>query len=157
MHHYTVKRPFFVFVILFIFSVQALLSGCAKPDPETISIFDSITPSQPETVRTLEDILEPDELQSMIDEMKENDLFKNYYRDATIVIEKNDITYKYWYKQEYTDEEIETLKAQLEESNLYDQIDGLKESFKRSSGIRPDTISFIYYSSDNKLIANISK
>ena len=107
--------------------------------------------------KTLEQHVKPAELQKMVDEMKENATFKSVYKDAAIEVKENTITYKYWYKQELTDEQIESVKAQLEKSGLDKQIDSLKSTFKKSTGIEPDSISFIYYTADDKEIANISK
>ena len=55
------------------------------------------------------------------------------------------------------DEQIEKVKAQLEKSGLEKQIDGLKDNFKKSCGIRAERIAFAYYTSDGKLIAEIAK
>jgi len=107
--------------------------------------------------KTIEQQVKPAELQKMVDEMKENATFKSVYKDAAIEVKENTITYKYWYKQELTDEQIESVKAQLEKSGLDKQIDSLKSTFKKSTGIEPDSISFIYYTADDKEIANISK
>ena len=107
--------------------------------------------------KTIEQQVKPAELQKMVDEMKENATFKSVYKDAAIEVKENTITYKYWYKQELTDEQIESVKAQLEKSGLDKQIDSLKSTFKKSTGIEPDSISFIYYTADDKLIAEISK
>ena len=107
--------------------------------------------------KTIEQQVKPAELQKMVDEMKENATFKSVYKDAAIEVKENSITYKYWYKQELTDEQIASVKAQLEKSGLDKQIDSLKSTFKKSTGIEPDSISFIYYTADDKEIANISK
>ena len=107
--------------------------------------------------KTIEQQVKPAELQKMVDEMKENATFKSVYKDAAIEVKENTVTYKYWYKQELTDEQIESVKAQLEKSGLDKQIDSLKSTFKKSTGIEPDSISFIYYTADDKEIANISK
>ena len=108
-------------------------------------------------MKTIEQQVKPAELQKMVDEMKENATFKSVYKDAAIEVKENSITYKYWYKQELTDEQIDAVKAQLEKSGLDKQIDSLKSTFKKSTGIEPDSISFIYYTADDKEIANISK
>ena len=107
--------------------------------------------------KTIEAAIKPADLQKMVDEMKENSLFKSYYSDADIKVSGNTITYEYWYKNEMDDDQIEAVKEQLEKSNLEKQIDGLKDNFKKSCGIRAEKISFIYYTSSGKLIAEISK
>lgn len=105
--------------------------------------------------KTIEQQVKPAELQKMVDEMKENATFKSVYKDAAIEVKENTITYKYWYKQELTDEQIDAVKAQLEKSGLDKQIDSLKDSFKKSCGIRPDRIAFEYYTADGVSIATV--
>ena len=51
--------------------------------------------------KTLEQKVKPADLQKMVDEMKENSLFKSVYKDAAIEVKGNDVTYKYYYKQEF--------------------------------------------------------
>ena len=112
--------------VLVVFMALFMFAGCGK--------------------RTLESKIKPAELQKMVDEMKENSLFKSVYKDASIEIKENSIIYKYYYKQSMTEEQIEAVKAQLEKSGLDKQIDSLKSSFKKSTGIEPDSVAFIYYS-----------
>ena len=107
--------------------------------------------------KTIEAAIKPADLQKMVDEMKENSLFKTVYSDASIEVKGNEVTYKYYYKQTMDDEQIEKVKAQLEKSGLEKQIDGLKDNFKKSCGIRSERIAFAYYTSDGKLIAEIAK
>ena len=107
--------------------------------------------------KTLEQKIKPADLQKMVDEMKENSLFKSVYKDASIEVKGNSITYKYYYKQSMNEDQIAAVKAQLEKSGLDKQIDSLKSNFKKSAGIEPDSIAFIYYSGDDVEIAKIEK
>lgn len=107
--------------------------------------------------KTLEKSVKPAELQKMVDEMKESALFKSTYKDASIEIKENSITYKYYYNKSLTEEQIAAVKAQLEKSGLDKQIDSLKSTFKKSTGIEPDEIAFIYYTADDVEIAKIAK
>ena len=107
--------------------------------------------------KTIEQKIKPAELQKMVDEMKDSALFKNTYKDASIEVKENTITYKYYYKKSLTEEQIAVVKAQLEKSGLEKQIDSLKSSFKKSAGIEPDEIAFIYYTADDVEIVKIAK
>lgn len=107
--------------------------------------------------KTLEKSVKPAELQKMVDDMKGSALFQSTYKDASIEIKENTITYKYYYKMDLTEEQIALVKAQLEKSGLDKQIDSLKSSFKKSTGIEPDEIAFIYYTADDVEIARIAK
>ena len=119
--------------VLVVFMALFMFAGCGK--------------------RTLESKIK----QKMVDEMKENSRVKSVYKDASIEIKENSIIYKYYYKQSMTEEQIEAVKAQLEKSGLDKQIDSLKSSFKKSTGIEPDSVAFIYYSGDDVEIARIEK
>ncbi len=105
--------------------------------------------------KTIEAAIKPAELQKMVDEMKENSLFKSVYKDASIEVKENTVTYKYYYKQDYTPEQIAQVKEKLENSGLEKQIESLKDSFEKSCKIRADKISFQYYTASGELIANI--
>ena len=107
--------------------------------------------------KTIEQKISPAEIEKLCDEMKEDSYFQTYYRDIKIEIEENHVTYKYYYKLVLDDDQIDAVKDSLENSGLQDQIDGLKDTFKKDCGIRPDKLSFSYYTNDEKLIATIEE
>lgn len=107
--------------------------------------------------KTIEQKISPAEIEKLCDEMKEDSYFQTYYRDIEIEIEENHVTYKYYYKMDLDDDQIDAVKDSLENSGLQDQIDGLKDTFKKDCGIRPDKLSFSYYTNDEKLIATIEE
>lgn len=105
--------------------------------------------------KSIEEAVKPADLQKMVDEMKENSLFKSVYKDASIEVKGNNVTYKYYYKQSMNEAQIAQVKKSLEGSGLEKQIDGLKDSFKKSCGIRAEKIAFEYYTGDGELIATV--
>ena len=107
--------------------------------------------------KTIEQKISPAEIEKLCDEMKEDSYFQTYYRDIKIEIEENHVTYKYYYKMDLDDDQIDAVKDSLENSGLQDQIDGLKDTFKKDCGIRPDKLSFSYYTNDETLIATIEE
>lgn len=107
--------------------------------------------------KTIEQKISPAEIEKLCDEMKEDSYFQTYYRDIKIEIEENHVTYKYYYKMDLDEDQIESVKDSLENSGLQDQIDGLKDTFKKDCGIRPDKLSFSYYTNDETLIATIEE
>ena len=106
--------------------------------------------------RTIESAIKPADIEKMVDKMKENSLFESVYSDASIEVNDNDVTYKYYYKDDMSDYQIDMVKDQLERNGLEDQIDGLKDNFEKSCGIRAERITFAYYTSGGKLIVEIS-
>ncbi len=105
--------------------------------------------------KTIEAAVKPADLEKMVDEMKQNSLFKSVYKDASIEVKNNDVVYKYYYKASMNDEQIAQAKKSIEGSGLDKQIDSLKDSFKKSCGIRPDRIAFEYYTADGVSIATV--
>ena len=47
--------------------------------------------------KSIEEAIKPADLEKMVDELKENALFKNNYSDAKIEVSGNNVTYKYYY------------------------------------------------------------
>lgn len=107
--------------------------------------------------KTIEQKISDSQIQKICDEMKEDSYFQTYYKDVKLEIEGNHVTYKYYYKMDLDDDQIDQVKESLENSGLQAQIDGLKDDFKKDCGIRPDKLSFSYYTNDDKLIVTIEE
>ena len=107
--------------------------------------------------RTIEQKISSSQIEKLCDEMKEDSYFQTYYKDVKLEIEGNHVTYKYYYKMDLDDDQIDQVKESLENSGLQEQIDGLKDTFKKDCGIRPDKLSFSYYTNDDKLIVTIEE
>ena len=105
--------------------------------------------------KTIEQKISSSQIEKLCDEMKEDTTFQTYFRDIDIEIEENHVTYKYYYKMDLDDDQIAAVKESIENSGLEGQIDDLKDTFKKECGIRPDKLSFSYYTNDEKLIATI--
>lgn len=107
--------------------------------------------------KTIEQKISDSQIQKICDEMKEDSYFQTYYKDVKLEIEGNHVTYKYYYKMDLDADQIDQVKESLENSGLQAQIDGLKDDFKKDCGIRPDKLSFSYYTNDDKLIVTIEE
>ena len=107
--------------------------------------------------KTIEQKISDSQIQKICDEMKEDSYFQTYYKDVKLEIEGNHVTYKYYYKMDLDDDQIDQVKESLENSGLQAQIDGLKDDFKKDCGIRPDKLSFSYYTNDDQLIVTIEE
>ena len=119
------------------------------------TVESSIGETGDDETKTLEKAISPEELQRTIDNMKDSDTFRNNYKDATIEVRGNTITYKYYYNKEMTEDQRAQVKQNLENSGLREQIDGMKDSFEKVYGVRPERIAFEYYTADDILIACI--
>ncbi len=132
-----------------------LNEGGGSSEPSAPSESDATEPADP-SAKTIEQAIKPEELQAMIDKLKDSSVFKDNYDDAKIEISGNNIVYKYYYKLDMDDAQIEKVKTQLENSTLKSQIPTLKNSFKKSYGVAAESITFEYYTKSGKLIASIS-
>lgn len=109
--------------------------------------------------KSIEEAFKPADRQKMEDELKNNALIKANYSDVKIDIAGNNVTYKYYYKQDFSDEQIAAAKAQIEKtgSSLKGQIPSLKNQIKKAcGGIEVETMAFEYYTKSGKLITTIS-
>ena len=107
--------------------------------------------------RTIEQKISDSQIEKLCEELKEEPGFQTNFKDIKIEIEENHVTYKYYFKMDLDEDQIATLKDTLENSGLQEQIDGLKDTFKKDCGIRPDKLSFSYYTNDDQLIATIEE
>ena len=105
--------------------------------------------------KTIEQAFSDSDLQKMCDEIKSNSLFSTYYNDVKVEVKENDITYEYWYNMTMDEDQIAAVKASLEDGELEGQIEELKDSFEKQSRLRPNKITYIYYTADDQLIAKI--
>lgn len=130
-------------------------AGGGTAEPTAPSESDATEPSEG-SAKTIEEAIKPEELQKMIDKLKENSVFKDNYVDVKIEISGNNVKYQYYYNKEFDSEQIEKIKTQLENSSLKSQISTLKNTFKSSYGVAAETITFEYYTKSGTLIASIS-
>ena len=107
---------------------------------------------------TLEKKISKKQLQDMNDQAYEQ-YVKNdsSMKDIKIEIKGNDITYKYYFAMEVSDEQAESFQKTLETSGYESMIDDLKDNIKKSNGIRPSTITYVYYDSTDKEVAKVSR
>ena len=80
------------------------------------------------------------------------------YSDYEVVVSGNDIIYKYYYISDYSDEMLEIVKEALEtDSTWSDTVKGIKDEIEQTSLIRPDTVTFAYYSFDGREIFKVTE
>ncbi|MBR3635315.1 MAG: hypothetical protein IKN47_03885 [Lachnospiraceae bacterium] len=80
------------------------------------------------------------------------------YSDYEVVVSGNDIIYKYYYISDYSDEMLESVKEALEtDSTWSDTVKGIKDEIEQTSLIRPDTVTFAYYSFDGREIFKVTE
>ena len=112
--------------------------------------------------KTLESLMnQPDNkkvLDEQVQELLNNPTYSKVYKDIKWEAKNNDLTYAYYYAQEFTEEQIAQIKTNLEsqDDTLKKTIDSVKDQLEKAVGIRPDSITYVYYDNTGNEIAKIS-
>lgn len=108
---------------------------------------------------SLEEILTSDAAVAETEKAKE-DLLSQYsdtYSDYAMEVSGNNLTYKYYYVEELS-ASADDLKAALEaESSWSDLITQTKDEIEKTSKIRPESVTFAYYTADGTEIFSITE
>ena len=136
--------------------------------------------------KTIEQQVSQAQLAQLNEEVKNVPMFSTTFKDAKIEIEGNHVIYKYWYKMDLDDtehgekevkkesivrpEKIEAMKEtdipvkkentekkDFSQSGLDSQADTLKEQFNKDYHVSDSSVSFIYYTNDNRVIVEIER
>ena len=105
--------------------------------------------------KTIEQQISQAQLTKLNEEIKNVPLFSTTFKDAKIEIEGNHVIYKYYYKMDMDEIQIAAVKSSLESSGLDSQAESLKKQFNKDYHVSDSSVSFIYYTSDNRIIAQI--
>ena len=103
--------------------------------------------------KTLESLMSTESAKDKAQEVKNSILSQNseIYGDYSMEVSSNDVVYKYFYRADFSDEDIQKIKKALEdEKNWSDTINSIKDEIEQTSSIRPSSVTFIYYTSDKK-------
>ena len=108
--------------------------------------------------KTLEERLSSSDIKRLNDEVY-NTYVKgsDIYKDATVEIEGNNITYKVYFKIFMDDLQLIAFKSNIRNAGIESEIEKVKNDIQKKSGIRPEKISFIFYTSDNREIVTIAQ
>ncbi|SDA38219.1 hypothetical protein SAMN02910275_00077 [Butyrivibrio sp. INlla18] len=108
---------------------------------------------------SLEEILTSDAAVAETEKAKE-DLLSQYsdtYSDYAMEVTGNNLTYKYYYVEELS-ASADDLKAALEaESSWSDLINQTKDEIEKTAKIRPETVTFAYYTADGTEIFSVTE
>ena len=78
------------------------------------------------------------------------------YSDYSVEISGNKLTYKYYFNQ-YSDEELSYIKEALEADDSWSEtIITIKDEIEQSCAIRPDSVTFVYYTADGQELFTIT-
>ena len=105
--------------------------------------------NQPDTKKMLDD---------QVSELLSNPSYKDIFKDIKWEAKNNDLTYSYYYAQDFTDVQISQIKDNLDKQidSLNTTIDSVKDSLEKSIGIRPASITYVYFDASGNEITRIS-
>ena len=110
--------------------------------------------------KTLEALMSTEEAKAKTQEVRDSILSQNceIYGDYSMEVSSNDIVYKYYYLSDLSDENIEKIKKALEDETTWSEtINNIKDEIEQTSSIRPSSVTFIYYTSDEKELFKVKE
>ncbi|MBR5355937.1 MAG: hypothetical protein IK121_03345 [Lachnospiraceae bacterium] len=110
--------------------------------------------------KTLEGLMTADVIQKETENVKQELLtsYGDVYSDYAMEVKENSIVYKYYYTADYTGDMVEALKTSLKDSVDWSaNVNNVKDEIEKASKIRPDSISFIYYTADGEEVFNYTE
>ncbi len=105
--------------------------------------------------RTIEERISKAQLQKMCDEVKSDPQFKSVFSDVKVEVEGNNITYEYYIKVDWDSMQMTAFKTAVQNSDLKDEIAKLKDQFEKQSGIRPEKITYKYYTYHDEILVTV--
>ena len=110
--------------------------------------------------KTLESVMSTDSALTKIDDVRIRLLNEHgdVYCDYKVKVSGNDIVYEYYYIPDYTDEMLDSVKNVLETDTTWSEtVNSVKDEIEQTSLIRPDSVTFAYYSSDGREIFKVTE
>ena len=108
---------------------------------------------------TLESMFNSKAGQQQIESMKSSVMngFEDVYKDFEVKAEGNDLIYNYYFTEDY-DAMKDQLKSSLPDSmNWENEISKLKDEIEKSSKIRPESVTYAYFTSTGEEIFSVTK
>ncbi len=110
--------------------------------------------------RTIESIMSSKAAQTQLDQVKEQIMstYADYYSDYDIEFSGNDIVYKYYYSSEFDEDTLSMVTATLESDDSWSStIASTKDEMAKSTGITPDSITFVYYDANGNELFKVTE
>lgn len=106
---------------------------------------------------TLEERMTPRQRQRIADEIKAQPEFDDYFKDVTVDVEENHIYIKYYFAIYMDELQITAMKSFLLNAGYEQDIRELKDEVEKIYGIRPDIVTFEFYTTDDRQIGKIER
>ncbi len=108
---------------------------------------------------TLESMFNSKAGQQQIESMKSSVMngFEDVYKDFEVKAEGNNLIYNYYFTSDY-DAMKDQLKSSLPDSmNWENEISKLKDEIEKTSKIRPESVTYAYFTSTGEEIFSVTK
>ena len=76
-------------------------------------------------------------------------------REVTLEVKENSIYCNFYFKNYLDDTQIVAMKSALLQAGYEKELIELKDKFEKQYKIRPDLISYAFYTSDDRLIGKV--
>lgn len=107
------------------------------------------------TGSTLEERINQRDIDSVVAELKSDPDIAANMRDVTLEVKENSIYCNFYFKTYLDDTQIVAMKSALLQAGYEKELIELKDKFEKQYKIRPDIISYAFYTSDDRLIGKV--
>lgn len=104
---------------------------------------------------TLEERINQREIDYVIEELKKDPDVRDNMREVTLEVKENSIYCNFYFKNYLDDTQIVAMKSALLQAGYEKELIELKDKFEKQYKIRPDIISYAFYTSDDRLIGKV--
>lgn len=104
---------------------------------------------------TLEERINQKDIDYVISELKSDPDIAANMRDVTLEVKENSIYCNFYFKTYLDDSQIVAMKSALLQAGYEKELIALKDKFEKQYKIRPDLISYAFYTSDDRLIGKV--
>lgn len=107
------------------------------------------------TGSTLEERISQREIDSVVNELKSDPQIAANMREVTLEVVGNSIYCKFYFKNNLDDTQIVAMRNALLQAGYEKELIDLKNKFEKQYKIRPEIISYAFYTTDDRLIGKV--
>ena len=105
--------------------------------------------------RTLEQIVTPQNIEEAKKMAMDQPDFAKSFRAVDVEFDGNNVTCKYYLKETFDASQLTVIKTRIETSGYEKQILALKDKVEKDLGIRPEKLTYEFYTNGGQIITTI--
>ena len=105
--------------------------------------------------RTLEQIVTPQNIEEAKKMAMDQPEFAKTFRAVDVEFDDNNVTCKYYLKETFDSSQLTVIKSRIETCGYEKQIIELKNKIEKESGIRPEKLTYEFYTNGGQIITTI--